>query len=61
MFAALMDPLGSGKMNRLTEHQAAGMSLTVIRIAMRIGMSCALIAVGAAGLFMVVRYMAWVE
>jgi hypothetical protein len=24
-------------------------------------MSCALIAVGAAGLFMVVRYMAWVD
>jgi hypothetical protein len=37
------------------------MNLTVIRITMRIGMSCALISVGAAGLFMVVRYMAWVD
>ena len=39
--------------------QAADMSLTVIRIAMRIGISCALIVVGAAGLLVVVRYMAW--
>jgi hypothetical protein len=36
------------------------MSLTVIRIATRIGISCALIAVGAVGLFIVIRYMAWV-
>jgi hypothetical protein len=35
------------------------MSLTIIRIAMRIGMPCAFFAVGAVGLFMVVRYMAW--
>jgi len=35
------------------------MSLTVIRITMRIGMPCALIAVGAVGVLMVVRYMAW--
>jgi hypothetical protein len=36
------------------------MSLTVMRIAMRVGISCALIAVGAVGLFIVIRYMAWV-
>jgi hypothetical protein len=35
------------------------MSLTVIRITMRIGMPFALVAVGATSLFMVVRYMAW--
>ena len=36
------------------------MNLTVIRIAMRIGISCALIAVGAVDLFIVIRHMAWV-
>src|SRR5258705_10154701 len=36
------------------------MNLTVIRIAMRIGISCALIAVGAVDLFLVIRHMAWV-
>lgn len=40
--------------------QAAGMNLTVIRIAMQIAMPCALIAVGAAGLFLVVRHVTWV-
>jgi hypothetical protein len=35
------------------------MNLTVIRIAMRIGMPCALVAVGAVSLLMVIRYMAW--
>jgi hypothetical protein len=32
------------------------MNLTVIRIAMRIGISCALIAVGAVDLFIVIRH-----
>jgi hypothetical protein len=36
------------------------MSLTVIRIAMRIGMSCAFVAVGAVGILIVIRHMAWV-
>jgi hypothetical protein len=35
------------------------MSLTLIRIAMRIGMPCAIIVVSAVGLFIVVRYVAW--
>jgi hypothetical protein len=42
------------------ERQAGGMNLTVIRIAMQIAMPCALVAVGAAGLFLVVRHMTWV-
>ena len=36
------------------------MSLTVMRIAMRIGMSCALVTVGAVSVFLVIRHMAWV-
>ena len=35
------------------------MSLTLIRIAMRIGMPCAIVAVSAVGLFIVVRHFAW--
>lgn len=34
------------------------MNLTVIRIVMRIGISCALIAIGAVDLFIVIRDMA---
>lgn len=37
----------------------AGMNLTLIRITMRIGMPCAIVAVGAVGLFIVVRHFAW--
>jgi hypothetical protein len=36
------------------------MSLTLIRILMRIGMSFALTTVAAAGIFMIIRYVAWV-
>jgi hypothetical protein len=35
------------------------MSLTLIRITMRIAMPCAIVAVGAVGLFIVVRFVAW--
>jgi hypothetical protein len=35
------------------------MNLTLLRIAMRVGMSCAIVAVSAVGLFIVVRYVAW--
>jgi hypothetical protein len=43
-------------------YQAAGMSddLGLIQIAMRVGMSCALTAVAAVGIFMIIRYVAWV-
>jgi hypothetical protein len=34
--------------------------LSLIQIAMRIGMSCALTAMMAAGIFMVIRFVAWV-
>lgn len=34
------------------------MSLTLIRITMRIAMPCAIVAVGVAGLFVVVRFVA---
>ena len=36
------------------------MNLTLVRIAMRIGMSCAIVVVSAVGLFIVLRYVAWV-
>jgi hypothetical protein len=36
-----------------------GMNLTLIRITMRIGMPCAIVAVSAVGLFIVVRHFAW--
>jgi len=36
------------------------MRLALVRIAMRIGMSCAIVAVSAVGLFIFVRYVAWV-
>jgi hypothetical protein len=41
---------------------AADMSddLSLIQIAMRVGMSCALTAVMAVGIFMVIRFVAWV-
>jgi len=35
------------------------MSLTLIRITMRIAMPCAIVAVGVSGLFIVVRFIAW--
>jgi hypothetical protein len=35
------------------------MSLTLIRITMRIAMPCGIVAVGISGLFIVVRFMAW--
>jgi hypothetical protein len=56
---SVADPLDSGT-EPINGGQAADMSLTVIRIATRIGISCALIAVGAVGLFIVIRYLAWV-
>jgi hypothetical protein len=34
--------------------------LTLLQIAMRVGMSCALTAVGAVGIFMIIRFAAWV-
>jgi hypothetical protein len=34
--------------------------LTLLQIAMRIGMSCALTAVLAVGIFIVIRFVAWV-
>ena len=37
----------------------AGMNLTLIRITMRIGMPCAIVAVSAVGLFIVVGHFAW--
>jgi hypothetical protein len=33
---------------------------SLIQIAMRIGMSCALTAVAAVGIFMIIRFVAWV-
>jgi len=36
------------------------MRLALVRIAMRIGMSSAIVAVSAVGLFIFVRYVAWV-
>jgi hypothetical protein len=36
------------------------MNFTLLRIAMSIAMSCALTAVGAVGIFMIIRYVAWV-
>jgi hypothetical protein len=34
----------------------AGMNLTLIRITVRLGMPCAIVAVGAVGLFIVIRH-----
>ncbi len=34
--------------------------LTLVQIAMRVGVSCALTAVLAVGIFMIVRFVAWV-
>jgi hypothetical protein len=34
--------------------------LSLMQIAMRVGMSCALTAVLAVGIFMVIRFVAWV-
>jgi hypothetical protein len=34
--------------------------LNLIQIAMRVGMSCALTAVMAVGIFMIIRFVAWV-
>jgi hypothetical protein len=34
--------------------------LSLMQITMRVGMSCALTAVLAAGIFMVIRFVAWV-
>ena len=34
--------------------------LNLIQIAMRVGMSCALTAVTAVGIFMIIRFVAWV-
>lgn len=36
------------------------MGLILIQIAMRIGMSCALTAAEAVGIYMIIRYVAWV-
>jgi hypothetical protein len=33
--------------------------LSLIEIAMRVGMSCALTAVSAVGIFMIIRFVAW--
>lgn len=35
------------------------MSLILVRIAMRVGMSSAIVAVSAVGVFIVIRYFAW--
>ena len=43
----------------LTECQAVSRSL-IIRIAMRIGMPCAFTIIGALGIFIVIRHMAWI-
>jgi hypothetical protein len=42
-------------------YQAAVMSddLGLIQIAMRVGMSCAITAVAAVGIFMIIRFVAW--
>jgi hypothetical protein len=44
------------------QYQAAGMTedLSLLQIIMRVGMSCALTAVGAVGIFMIIRFVAWV-
>ena len=34
--------------------------LTLLQIIMRIGMSCALTAIAAVGIFMIIRFVAWV-
>jgi hypothetical protein len=34
--------------------------LTLLQIIMRVGMSCALTAVAALGIFMIIRFVAWV-
>ena len=34
--------------------------LTLLQIVMRVGMTCALTAVAAVGIFMVIRFVAWV-
>jgi hypothetical protein len=34
--------------------------LSLLQIIMRVGMSCALTAVGALGIFMIIRFVAWV-
>ncbi len=34
--------------------------LTLLQIVMRVGMSCALTAVAAIGIFMIIRFVAWV-
>jgi hypothetical protein len=34
--------------------------LTLLQIIMRVGMTCALTAVAAVGIFMVIRFVAWV-
>jgi hypothetical protein len=34
--------------------------LRILQIAMRLGMSCALTAFMAAGIFMIIRFVAWV-
>jgi len=33
--------------------------LRLVQIAMRVGMSCALTAVAAVGIFMIIRFVAW--
>jgi hypothetical protein len=45
-----------------TKYQAAGMieNLSLLQVIMRVGMSCALTAVGALGIFMIIRFVAWV-
>ena len=44
------------------QYQAARMTedLTLVQIAMRVGVSCALTAVLAVGIFMIIRFVAWV-
>jgi hypothetical protein len=44
------------------QYLATGMTedLTLLQIIMRVGMSCALTAVGAVGIFMIIRFVAWV-
>jgi hypothetical protein len=57
-----MDPLKSGDVNRLTSISGRRMNddLSLIDIVTRVGMSFALTAVLAVGIFMVIRFVAWV-
>jgi hypothetical protein len=53
----------SGEVDGLADkYRTAAMNddLSLVQIVMRVGMSCALTAVTAVGIFMVIRFVAWV-